>query len=89
MREFETFDLREMPTPERRQINLPTFMVTQDIEDVNEEKITVKDIIRLIALAGIVWFFCYLDTNVMVGLIGLMLSTSALCIAGGGNNDRL
>jgi len=82
-REFETFDLREMPTPKRRQVNLPTFMVTQDIEDVNEERITLKDVIRLIALAGIVWFFCYIDTNVMVGLIGLIASTSVLCLTGG------
>lgn len=87
MRKFEIFDLKEeTPVIMNRRLELPNFILTKDDDDVNEERITVKDVIRLIALAGIVWFFCYIENNVMVGLIGLILSTSVLCLTGGGND---
>ena len=73
MRKFEIFDLKEeTPVIMNRRLELPNFILTKDEDDVNEERITVKDVIRLIALAGIVWF-----------LIGLILSTSVLCLTGG------
>lgn len=84
MRKFEIFDLKEETSViMNRRLELPNFILTKDDDDVNEERITVKDVIRLIALAGIVWFFCYIDSNVMVGLIGLIASTAVLCMTGG------
>ena len=83
------YDLKdEMPSRKGQQIELPKFMLSETGDDVNDpEKITVKDIIRLASLAGICWFFCFMDNNVMVGLVGLIASTAVLCMTGGDRSD--
>ena len=80
--EFYEFK-KEMPADRSdEQISIPKFMLAHQDDEINEERITARDIVRLISLIGICWFFCYLDNNIIIGLIGMIASTSALCLTG-------
>ena len=82
MREFEFYDLKsETPTQKSRRINLTNTTVSHHDEDVN--RITLRDIVMFIALVAVCWFFCFLDNNVIVGLVGMIASLAVLCIARG------
>lgn len=82
MRDFEFYDLKdETPTPRSRRINLTNTTATHHDEDVN--RITLRDIVMFIALVAVCWFFCFLDNNVIVGLVGMIASLAVLCIARG------
>ena len=83
MREFKTFQIDEMPPHIGRQIEIPSFMLSETPEEVKEDRLTFKDVIRLISIIGIVWFFCFMDNNVAVGLIGVTASTAVLALTGG------
>ena len=83
MREFKTFQIDEMPPHIGRQIEIPKFMLSETAEEVKEDRLTFKDIIRLISIIGIMWFFCFMDNNVAVGLIGVTASTAVLALTGG------
>lgn len=83
MREFKTFQIDEMPPRMGRQIEIPDFMLSETAEEVKEDRLTFKDIIRLISIIGICWFFCFMDNNVAVGLIGVTASTAVLALTGG------
>lgn len=79
MKSFEFYDLKnEKPTRKGQLIERSKHSLPD-----SGEKVNIRDIITLISLAGIVWFFCYLDNNVMVGLIGTIASTAVLCLTGG------
>ena len=86
MKDFEFFDLKsETPTPRSQRIisNLEKYnsTVTHHDEDVN--RITLRDIVMFIALVAVCWFFCFIDNNVIVGLVGMIASLAVLCIARG------
>lgn len=86
MREFTTFTIKdEMPPRMGQQIDIPSFMLSDTTEEVKNDpdRFTFKDIIRLISLVGICWFFCFIENNVGVGLIGVTASTAALALTGG------
>ena len=86
MREYDFFDLKsETPTPRSQRINLSNSMVTHHDEDVN--RITLRDIVMFIALVAVCWFFCFIDNNAIVGLVGMIASLAVLCIARGNDHD--
>jgi len=77
MRRFVTYTITdEMPARMNQQIEIPEFMLSQD-EPERKESI-IPDIIRFIALSGIVYFGILVETNLVAGIIGLAVSIATI-----------